>query len=484
MIVVLVVCLGLVSLALLFGRAMLMGYRGSDDDLAGLQAQAACEGAARYAAYLMTNVTNDGDFPLVTTYQSQAVAVGDAFFWFIGVPLPTDPPGTPVFGLVDEASKLNINRMSATALENLPGMTEDLAEAIVNWRSSGGSVAAATSGAGAGISASTVKEANFESIEELAQVDGGTDLSTLYGNDTNLNHVLDPWEDIPGAQPTPATGQANSGSSQANAGSGQLTSGLMEYLTAFSREPKRRRDGTERVDVTGVSQRPARGANGATTTTVTGSTRLTNLLTRILSASRATTLLSNTYGTIPRPVRSVLEFYVRSGMTAAELGQVSPYLTIGNNQYTTGLVNVNTASQTVLACLPGMTTQLAGQLVAARLQQSAPSSDLSWVAPILGNTVSVEAGPYLTTRSYQATADVAATGRNGHGYRRTQFVLDASNLVTASSTSSSSSSASSSTTAAATYTTAQIVYRRNLAGLGWALGANARQTALPNGGAQ
>jgi hypothetical protein len=141
-----------------------------------------------------------------------------------------------------------------------------------------------------------------------------------------------------------------------------------------------------------------------------------------------------------------------------------PYLAIGTGPYKYGLINVNTASQTVLSCVPGITWELAGQLVAARQQQSAPSSDLSWVIPVLGSTVCREAGPWLTTRSYQVTADVASTGRHGHGYRRTQFVIDSS--------------------IGSPPTTPQIVYRRDLSGLGWALGANARQTVLANGGAQ
>ena len=92
---VLIVCLGLVSLTLLFGHAMMMSYRGSETDLAGRQADRAIEGAVQYASYLMANVSASGTssssgtsggylLPDPTTYQSQAVPVGDATFWFIG----------------------------------------------------------------------------------------------------------------------------------------------------------------------------------------------------------------------------------------------------------------------------------------------------------------------------------------------------------------------------------------------------------------
>ena len=60
------------------------------------------------------------------------------------------------------------------------------------------------------------------------------------------------------------------------------------------------------------------------------------------------------------------------------------------------------------------------------------------------------AGPYVTGRTSQVTADVAAVGRHGRGYRRTRFVIDQSTG------------------------TPRIIYRRNLAPLGWALGDEIR----------
>jgi hypothetical protein len=59
---------------------------------------------------------------------------------------------------------------------------------------------------------------------------------------------------------------------------------------------------------------------------------------------------------------------------------------------------------------------------------------------------------YITARSYQFTADIAAVGRFGRGYRRVKFIFDTSDG------------------------TPKIIYRQDLAGLGWALGDKARQT--------
>ena len=407
LIVVLILSLGLVSLTLILGHSMILAYRGSDNELAGRQADLAIEGAAQYAEAVLSNVEEPGEMPDPLNYQAEAVPLGEATFWFIGEPDSTTSSDTPAFGLVDEASKLNLNTASPAMLENLPGMTQDLAQAIVAWRAS----SSASPSPGAASSSSAVKNAPFESVEELAQVNGGTDLLTLYGSDTNLNHVLDPNESAGGAT--------------------AFSPGLMEYLTVFSRQPNTLSNGTKRVNVTQNS--------GA----------LTNLLSSALGSTRGAQIAA----TIRKagPVHSVLEFYNKSGMSATEFAEVSGTLTMTSGTYSTGLINVNTASETVLECVPGITTSTAAQIISARAAQSQPVTNLSWVAPILGRNASARAGPYLTAETYQVSADVAAVGHHGRGYRRTLFVIDNSTG------------------------TPQIVYRRNLAGLGWALGSAARE---------
>ena len=432
LIVVLIICLGLVSLVLVFSHSMLMAYRGADNALAGRQAELAIEGASRYAMALMSNVANPGDFPDPTTYQSEAVPVGDAFFWFIGQPSPSDPSDKPVFRLADEAGKLNLNRASFTILENLPAMTDDLATAITTWRSTAGTVGGVTS-----TSTSPVKQGPFESVEELAQVNGGTDLSLLYGLDANLNHVIDPEE-----------GSSNATSLSA-AGIGAPTLGLLEYCTAFTREPNTAADGTKKVNVTNLT-----------------STALPLLLAKVLGTGSAGTIMGRLRSQ-RATVNNVLDFYYKAQLTVDQLDQLTPYLTISNGNYQVGMVNVNTANPTVLSCVPGITYDLATQIVSARqaLQgtgtpggASASSTSSGWtnlgaVAAILGQANASQAGRYLTTRSYQWCADVAAVGRYGRGYRRVQMILDNSTG------------------------TPQVVYRRDLSNLGWSLGADER-TAL------
>jgi hypothetical protein len=79
---------------------------------------------------------------------------------------------------------------------------------------------------------------------------------------------------------------------------------------------------------------------------------------------------------------------------------------------------------------------------------------VAWVKEVLDEGSARRAGPWITGRTYQFTADVAAVGRHGRGYQRTKFVFDTSEGAP------------------------KILYRQDLGHLGWALGANVRRTLL------
>ena len=423
-IVVLAVSLALVAMALVFGHSMLMTWRGSDNELAGRQADQAIEGAARYAESLMMKVSTPGDLPDPTSYSGEAIPVGDAQFWFIGLLSATSVVTQPSFGLVDEASKLNLNTASSAMLELLPNMTPDLATAIVTWRNAATDQNASSGAGGDTItSSSPVKNAHFETIQELALLTG-TDSTLLYGEDINLNHSLDPNENDSDRTAPPDNAD------------GKLDSGLLEYVTVFSREPNKRANGSKRINV-------QQGASSELTTLLSGTLGSP-------AATRITNAIQANLRSRPGRIRSVLEFKIRSGMTDSEFASVSADLTCSNGNYLNGLVNVNTASQAVLTCIPGIGAK-AADLVAARLNNTTPSTNLAWIVPILGEAAAIQAGPYLTTRSFQISADIAAVGHHARGYRRTLFVIDSSTG------------------------TPQIIYRRNLASLGWALGSSVRE---------
>jgi DNA uptake protein ComE-like DNA-binding protein len=332
---------------------------------------------------------------------------------------------TPVFGLVDEASKLNLNSATRQMLLMLPGMTEELAASIVDWRDIDQDVT--DNGAEAEVymqrrPAYACKDGPLETLEELALVNGAN-REILYGEDANLNGILDANEDD-GAKTAPPDNS-----------DGKLDPGVLSYLTVFSRESNKRADGTARISVE------------------TFSDELRTLLSETLTPTRATEI--ETQIGVGGGITSVLGFFIRSGMTADEFAKIEDAITsTSTGDFVSGRVNVNTASEAVLACVPGIGVENAAALVAARLARTSQDTNFTWVVQTLGEPAAIQAGPYITGRSYQVSADVAAVGRHGRGYRRTRFVVDTSTG------------------------TPRIIYRRDLSPLGWALGAQVRQSLL------
>jgi hypothetical protein len=158
-------------------------------------------------------------------------------------------------------------------------------------------------------------------------------------------------------------------------------------------------------------------------------------------------------------MRSVLEFYLRAkgnDFSEDDFGKIAYELTVVDPATTPaieGLINVNTASETVLGFVLG--TDNASKLVAARDARTQKDTNYAWIVETLQITNPVPPTlplELLTGKCSQATADIAAVGRHGRGYRRAKFVIDASG------------------------TAPRIIYRRNLAGLGWALGRDVRET--------
>lgn len=422
LIIVLWVTFGLVAITLFFANSMSSELRASDNRVCSLEADQAIEGAARYVTQVLTDQATNGVIPYFSDYASEAVAVGDAHFWLIGRNDGTTAKDQMTFGLVDEGSKLNLNNTNVTAemLELLPGMTTELAAAIIDWRDGNEDV---TSG---GAEADTYarlrppylcKNANFDTVNELRLVAGAT-TDILCGEDLNQNGILDPNEtDLD--RDNLATG------------------GLLEYVTVYSREPNTRVDGTARVN---VNQRQ----------------ELNTLLTDRLGASRAGQVLPAGGPWPPGgvPIRSLLAFYSNSRLTEEEFMQIEADITTESGAFIEGRVNVNTASAEVLTCIPGIGEDKAAELVNYRLNNSQSLNSVAWVKNVLSSEQMEQAGPFLTGQTYAFTADVAALGAYGRGYRRTRFVFDV------------------------TEGTPKIIYRQNLNSLGWALGKEVRQNWL------
>jgi type II secretory pathway component PulK len=426
LIIVLWIAFGLVSITLYFAHSMSFELRASENRASALEAAQAIEGAARYVSHLLANLEEPGRLPDPLTYETEAAPVGTATFWLIGRGDSDGQFSTPYFGLIDEASKLNLNTATAEMLEALPMMTSEFAAAIVDWRDEDSEI---TSGGAESetyqrlIPSYACKNAPFETVDELRLVYGAT-MEMLFGEDANWNGVLDRNEDD-GDQTLPNDNR-----------NGRLDPGLLEFVTVHTREPNTRSDGSRRLNISNLN------AN-------TRNTLLELARERGIEQFRAEQILppAGAY-------TSVLHFYAASRMEADEFALIEGEITISNEDFIEGLINVNTASADVLAALPGMDYDRASAMVAHRQSDPNRTASVAWVKEVLEERTVQQAGPFLTGRSYQFAADIAAVGRHGRGYRRARFVFDLSEG------------------------TPKMIHRQDLTHLGWALGPQVREDLL------
>jgi DNA uptake protein ComE-like DNA-binding protein len=437
LIIVLWIAFGLVSLALYFAHAMTFELRAADNRTAGVVAEEAIGGAAIYLSNVLASVEFPGQHPDPFAYDTEAVALGDARFWIIGRDTNSWQIGRSqlVFDLTDESAKLNLNHATVEMLEFLPGMTPALAAAIIDWRDADSELTIN------GAEDETYqrlnppyrcKNADFDSLDELRLVVGMYP-EILYGEDTNLNGILDPNENDGDATP-PLDNR-----------DGQLNPGILEYLTVWSRQSNASRTNLNDPQALAIVLEEALGSD-----------RANQVLLGLGRGQGGQGGQGNQGGpggggtNLTLNFGSLLEFHVRSGLSAEEFMLVETNLTATTNAFSPGLVNVNTASEIVLSCIPGIGTDHAATLVAARQSNASSGGSIAWVKDVLGDELSVEAGPYLTAQTYQFSADVAAVGQHGRGYRRIKFVFDT------------------------TEDYPRIVHRQDLTHLGWALGAEVR----------
>ena len=420
LIIVLWISLGLVTIALLFGHSMMLEFRAAENRAAGWQAEQAVEAGLRYAIYLIKNLEEPGSIPVLETFQSGPVALGEAYFWYIGRANSYLSTVEPFFGIQDEAAKLNLNTATVEMLEVLPYMTPQFAAAIVDWRDEDEDPTengAETETYLQLTPAYEAKNAPFDSIDELHMVYGGQP-EFLYGEDINRNGVLDLNEND-GDVTYPPDNQ-----------DGRLDPGILEYVTVYTTKPDTEAEGSQAIDLNNDED-----------------DQLEELLEETFGSERADEISTPGGNTT---YDSVLEYYNASGMTSEEFAQIEGRLTVSNDDIEGGLINVNTASEAVLACVPGIGVENAGSVVAQRQSNEPGTSTITWISDILDEEAVDEASPYLTGTTSHYLIDVAAVGRGGKGYRRTQFVVETSGQEPT------------------------IVARKNLPRLGWALGEQTR----------
>lgn len=257
LVAVLVVVVLLSLAAYQYSELMLAEYQAMDSYSKSTQARALADSGVAYVAALMSSSDNQestlSNNPWDNPTAFQGILVREdplggrkGYFSIVSLPGPDDQAGGTQalrHGVVDESGKINLNALlllDTTAPNNtaqqillgLPHMTEDIANAILDWldtdespRSNG-----AESEYYSALSPSyQAKNGPLDSLEELLLVRGVTP-DLMFGNDRNRNGVLDADEDD---------------------GSGILDQGWSAYLTVYSRSLNVDNTGNPRIYLNG-----------------------------------------------------------------------------------------------------------------------------------------------------------------------------------------------------------------------------------------
>ncbi len=396
LIVTISVVLVLAGLALVFAQSMRVAAAVSANHVASLQAECIANGALEYlVGKLSTAAEQQGTSSQSETTDSyKALQVGQGYFWILRSNLESDREFD--YGLANESNKINLNSASQEMLQRLPGMTAELAASIIDWRDSDSEVTTGGAEDEYYLLQSKpyhCKNAPLETVDEILLIKGASE-ELLYGEDTNLNGVLDECEN---------DGDLSDPPDNRN---GRLDRGFYDYVTVYSVESNVDAQGSARVNINSATAR----------------SNLQSALQKVVSEDRALEIMT-LVPTNPN-YSNIIDFYYRTGLKPDEFSQIADRLTTSDQQTLPGLVNVNTAPKAVLLCLPGLEESDVEALLSYRTANSDKLTSIAWVAQALDREKAVGIGSYITIRSSQYSADIVCLSGNGRAYKRYKAVID------------------------------------------------------------
>ena len=405
----LVAVLVIVMLLSMLVISLLFRFQAEDSaasaSLSGEQAWAAAmsgvEEALRVAGTAAPGATDWQDNP--GAFRERLVFDDGGERWFFSVFSSGTQPGEVRHGLTDEASKLNVNVASAGSLGKLPRVSATMAAALVDFLDADDipePEGAEQEYYSALARPYTIRNGPLASLDELLLVRGFT-AEILHGSAAaSLNAT--------NSEPTSANG------------SSRVLRGLSQFLTVASYEYNTDADGWDLTNLNDpASPLPATDRLPAAVTNF-----IFALQTNGITLSHPADLLE---ATLPVKDAKGVVTEVASGVGKAELGAVLELFTASDDFYTDGLINVNTASATVLATLPGVDEALAETIVSAR---GALGSDrkktIAWLYQegVLDAAKFKTLAPLLTARSEQFTFQVIGYGVPSGRFRVLEAAID------------------------------------------------------------
>ncbi|MCP4612555.1 MAG: hypothetical protein GY845_27975 [Planctomycetes bacterium] len=220
--------------------------------------------------------------------------------------------------VIDEASKLNINTVTKGQLLELPEMLEEIADAIIDWRDENDTPS--TGGVESGYYESLpfgymARNDSFRTIRELLLVKDVTD-ELFFGEDTNLNGLLD-YNEQDGDESLPY-----------DDGDSELDKGWIAYLTCYSYDNNKDAEGNEKININESNA---------------------NQLSRSLGISndQAQKIEDG------QDYDSIGDLLDNNTLDRQTFSAIADKITVVDSDNIPGRVNVNTASEIVLAALIG-----------------------------------------------------------------------------------------------------------------------------------
>jgi len=285
--------------------------------------------------------------------------------------------------VVDESSKLNINTVTKGQLLELPEMLEEIADAIIDWRdqddtpSEGGVEGGYYENLPFGYMA---RNGPLRTIRELLLIKDVTP-EMLYGEDTNFNGQLD-YNEQDGEESPPN-----------DDGDSELDKGWIAYLTCYSYDNNKDAEGNQKININEANEN-----------------QLTTSLS--ISSSQAGGIVEN------RPYESIGDL-INEELDSQTFSNIADKITVDDSEKIPGKVNINTASEIVLAALLGggdTAEQIAQEIIAYRetlLYGMQSIAEVMQVPSMNVDTFKNLAGS-ITTRSDVFTIRcVAMADRNG-----------------------------------------------------------------------
>jgi competence ComEA-like helix-hairpin-helix protein len=289
-------------------------------------------------------------------------------------PARPEEGGPVIYGIADEESRLNVNYASADELSKLADMTQETAAAIVDWRDEDESAAqgGAETDHYAGLGATCLpRNGRFLSVRELLMV-VGVSPPLLLGEDVNQNGLLDAAEDDGPASFPPDDGD------------GVLDAGWSGLLTAHSSVDNVTAQGVPRVNLQSAPEETLAAVEGISPELAKAivahrdKNKLESLadLFDVKEPGKEDQKAQSETGAAPKqrepapepepsepaspdePARGLVDEQV--------LKQIADAVTATDALDKPGMLNVNTANASVLACLPGVDSDLAQTIVQYR----------------------------------------------------------------------------------------------------------------------